>query len=434
MNPSQRTVMFAAVGVVLALCVSVIDTALWPFWAMYLFFLSIALGIDVLMLRRGTSIGVESEPPKQIYIGTEGTWVLNLRIPGGTRDLEMLADLDPLFESQPPIDLVVSPEDGRATVRLVPKRRGTLHLYRLWFRWHSPLGLFVVIQKCLIDATVSVVPDLGTVRATAMRFFDSSTTLHGLKTERYVGDGSEFESLRSYVPGLDARSIDWKATVRHRKLMCRQFRAERNHQVVIAIDTGHLMREPVDGIPRVDHAINRALLLSYICLKTGDRVGMYAFDAQPGLYLEPQGGVSAFARLRERSSEIEYGVAETNYSLGILELSSRLRRRSLVVVFTEFIDSVTAQLMADNLDRLARRHVVIFVALRDPSLELIERGEIARLSDLSRAVVASSLKLDRERVLRRLRRAGIHIIDARPDAVSVELINRYIEIKRREFV
>ena len=150
--------------------------------------------------------------------------------------------------------------------------------------------------------------------------------MSGLKTERFVGDGSEFESLRSYVPGLDARSIDWKSTIRHRKLMCRQFRAERNHQVVVAIDTGHLMREPIDGVPRVDHAINRALLLSYICLKTGDRVGMYAFDAEPGLFLEPHGGMSTFARLRDRSSEIDYGTAETNFSLGMLYFEKLLEQ------------------------------------------------------------------------------------------------------------
>ena len=407
--------------------------ALWPLWAMYLLGLLVALAGDILMLRGSTRIEVESRPPQQIYIGAEGAWRLELRAERDRR-LQLLADLDQRFQPQPVVDLVVGAEQGNATVLLRPTRRGSLRLHRLWFRWHSPLGLFVVIQKRQIDATVPVVPDLGAVRSTAVRFFGAKSKVSGLKTERYVGDGSEFESLRDHVPGLDSRSIDWKATVRHRKLMCRQFRAERNHQVVVAVDTGHLMREPIDGIPRVDHAINRALLLSYVCLKTGDRVGMYAFDAKPGLYLEPQGGVSAFERLRRRSSEIEYGDAETNYSLGILELTSRLRRRSLVVVFTEFIDSVTAQLMSDNLDRLARRHVVIFVALRDPSLEAIEYGEISRLSDLSRAVVASRLRLDRERVLRRLRRGGIQIVDARPDTVSVELINRYIEIVRREFV
>lgn len=433
MNPSQRTVLLAAAGLALALGVAIVSPELWPVWVAFSLCLLLAMGFDVRLIMAASSIEVESQAPASIYIGKDAMWTLSIRT-AQERRLRVLADLDPEFEPQNELDMVIGPDLADATIRLLPRRRGRLLLKRLWLHWSSPLGLFNVTQKREIDTSVTVVPDLGTVRATAMQFFGSSSSLSGLKTERYLGDGSEFASLREYVPGLDARSIDWKSTVRHRKLMCRQFRAERNHQVIFAIDTGHLMREPLDGVPRVDHAINRALLLSYVCLKTGDRVGMYAFDAEPRQYLEPQGGLSSFGRLQQQSSELDYGTSETNYALGILDLSSRLRRRSLVVVFTEFIDSVTAQLMSDNLDRLSRRHVVIFVTLRDPALESIENGELSELTDISRSVVACNLRLDRELVLRRLQRRGIHVVDANPDRVSVELINRYIEIKRREFV
>jgi uncharacterized protein (DUF58 family) len=116
------------------------------------------------------------------------------------------------------------------------------------------------------------VPDVGSVRRAALRHFSSPQAFLGSKTERYVGDGSEFESLRQYVPGLDTRSIDWKASARHRKLVCRRFRAERNHQLVLAIDSGHLMTVPIEGTTRLDHAIHAALLLSYVALRSGDRV------------------------------------------------------------------------------------------------------------------------------------------------------------------
>lgn len=125
---------------------------------------------------------------------------------------------------------------------------------------------------------------------------------------------------------------------------------------------------------------------------------------------------------------------ETNYTLGMLELSARLRRRSLIVVFTEFVDSVTAALMYDNLDRLARRHVVLFVALRDPSIDGIEQAPLSSMRDLNRAVVAAGLQRERDVVLERLKRTGVHVVDAAPEQVSMSLINSYLDIKRRELV
>jgi uncharacterized protein (DUF58 family) len=104
-----------------------------------------------------------------------------------------------------------------------------------------------------------VVPNLG------LRMFSDHSFMTGLKVERFLGDGSEFEALREFVPGLDHRAIDWKASARHRKLLCQEFRAERNHQVVLAVDGGQLMAEPVGGVPKLDHAINAAILLGWFC-------------------------------------------------------------------------------------------------------------------------------------------------------------------------
>ena len=146
----------------------------------------------------------------------------------------------------------------------------------------------------------------------------------------------------------------------------------------------------------------------------------------------PQGGVKSFESLSRLASRIDYSDAETNFTLALTSLGQRLSRRSLVVVLTDFVDTVTAELMTENLDRLARRHAVIFVALRDPGLAAIA-GELpdAPLS-LHRSVVAASLLRDREVVLAHLRRRGVHALDAAPAEVGPQLLNTYLEIKRRE--
>jgi uncharacterized protein (DUF58 family) len=279
---------------------------------------------------------------------------------------------------------------------------------------------------------VAVVPDVRPVRAAAFRYFGSRELAAGVQVEKFLGDGSEFEALREYVPGLDPRAIDWKASARHLALLCQEYRAERNHQVVLALDTGRLMAEPLGGLPRLDHAVTSALLLAYVSLRLGDRVGLYGFDQAVRLWAPPQGGLAAFARLQALSAGLAYSAAETNFTLGLAELSARLRRRSLVVVFTEFVDTVTAELMVENLTRLARKQLVVFVALRDAGVDALALARPGRTSDVYRAVVAAELLRDRERVLAGLRRRGIACVDASPAQVTTRLVNRYLDIMRRE--
>src|SRR5690606_37670883 len=132
---------------------------------------------------------------------------------------------------------------------------------------------------------------------------------------------------------------------------------ERNHQVVLAVDTGHLMSEPLVGIPKLDHAINAGLLLSYFSLRAGDRIGFYGFDSAVRTFLEPSGGLRSFPRLQQASAALDYNHVETNFTLGLGELQGRLTRRSLVVVLTDFVDTVTAEIMVENVLRLSRRHL-----------------------------------------------------------------------------
>jgi len=198
------------------------------------------------------------------------------------------------------------------------------------------------------------------------------------------------------------------------------------------VDAGQLMTEPVAGVPKLDHAINAALLLAWFCLRTGDRVGLLGFDERVRQWLAPTGGMQAFARVQAITSEIDYRHVETNFTLTLAELSTRLRRRSLVVLFTDFLDTVTAELMIENVTRLARRHLVLFVALSDPSLETRALARPRSLVALHQAVVAADFARERSIVFERLRRVGAMCIDTTPARFSMALINHYLELKRRE--
>ena len=432
MRPTQRCVLLFAVGVGVALAPALFGSRYWTFWPAWVGLCVLLSGLDAaLALGRGV-LSIEATTPPEMFIGDDDACEVVLSAPRSREaTVEVLADLDPLFEPQPSQTVALAGE-ASLSVPLVARRRGIARVEALWLRWAGPFGLTQRVVRHDVGADIPVVPNVRAVRQAALRFFTARDYQSGLKVERYVGDGTEFESLREYVPGLDHRAMNWKASAKHRTLLCTEYRAERNHQVVIAVDTGHLMREPLDGVPKLDRAINASLHLAYTCLRTGDRVGWFAFDSKVRSYSEPDRGAHAFRHIQQMTSDIEYSSDETNFTLALAQLAQRLRRRSLVVLMTDFVDTVTAELMLENLARLSRRHLVLFVTLRDPVIESDSLAAPRDLGRLYRAVVAGDFVRERDLVLRRLARIGVQCLDAPPSQVTSGLLNRYLEMKRRE--
>lgn len=437
MRPTLRAILLLAGSVPVALLPVLGPEWLVAVWLGYVALAVLATGMDALLAPGRSRLALRATAPATLALGTPGA--LDVTVDGTASPLaarvEVLADL-PEGVDAAPIVAVDVPARATATASfpLVPRRRGTFHVEAVWARWRGPLGLVERRKRTPVDVSVGVVPDLRPVRAAALRFFASRDVTNGSKSERFLGDGSEFESLREHVFGMDPRTIDWKASARHRRLLSDEYRAERDHQVVLAIDTGRLMAEPLAGAPRLDHAIQAALLLGFVALRSGDRVGLHAFDERPRLWLPPVGGADGFPRLLNATSGLAYGTGETNFTLGLTDLSTRLKRRSLVVVVTDFVDAVTAELMLDNVGRLIRRHLVLFVALSDPDLLAMAAAPPDGTRALHRAVAASELLRDREVVLRRLQRLGALVLDARPEDVSSDLVNTYLDAQRRELV
>lgn len=431
MRPTGKALKLAALGVALAVVPLVVPGAglLWIlFWAGF----GLVWVYDGARCPRPEALDVTVDAPEQVFMGTVAEMEIVLSLPTPPVPADVKVDLEEPLEPVPPVAVTVSAEPTVVPIPLHARRRGTARLQTLWVRWESPWGLVRRTVDLPLERSVRAVPDVGFVRAAAVRFFDVREAHIGTKIERYAGEGSEFESMRDWLPGLSRRSIDWKSSARHTRLLAREMRAERNHQLILALDTGRLMAEPVDGAPLLDHAIHAALTLAYVSLRHGDRVGLYPFAARPGVLTPPRGGVSTFRSLLRRSGELAYETDETNYTWALTELSSQLRRRCLVVVFTDFVDGVTADLMVDHLARLGRRHVVVFVTLRDPTLTAVRDAEPTRPMDVERAVMAEALVREREVTLARLRREGVFALDAPPRRVGPPLLDRYLEIKRRE--
>lgn len=431
--PTPRAVAMFALGVPLALFLVIHDPAAWLWSFDYGALALIAIGTDLaLALPRGRMQAAVSVP-NSLQVGERAWATVTIATgahPRATR-FELVREQNPDADPGEIVRLKIAPgRSAQARFPVLAQRRGKMRLLAVWARWRGPLGLIQLTRRVAVDRAIDVVPNVRGVRSSVLQFF-SREALFGNKVEEEKGSGTEFEALRDYEVGLDSRFIDWKHSARHRKLLCKEFRTEHNHQIVLAFDTGYLMVEPLDGLPRLDHAINAGLLLAWISLQGGDLVGLLGFDEVMRQYQQPRRGVSNFARLQRATAALEYRHAETNFTLGLAELSARLKRRALVVLFTDFVDTVTAELMIEATQRLVRQHLVVFVTLRDAVLHGYADAAPDRFETVAQSVIAHDFLRDRRTVFERLARLGVHCLDVPTRSLPIGLINRYLMIKQR---
>ena len=438
MRPTARAVALFAAGVPFALAVVLADDGLWTLGFGHLAFAIALTGFDAFRALPPRALDIAVTVPARLFVGEEARIAVTLRAadrcPATT--VEIACDSDPeLAVARPDPVALVPGRPADISIPLRALRRGSARVHRLWVRWPGPLGLTMRRTIRPLDAPVAMLADVRAVhRGRGSLRFDTRDALFGFKPQSQHGDGSEFEALRDYRPGLDHRSIDWKHSARHGAPVCKEFRAERNHQVILAFDTGHLMSEPLDGISRLDHAVNSGLALAWLSLGSGDQVGLFGFDARVRLAMAPVRGTRHFIRILDASARLDYHHEETNFTLGLTELLGRLRRRSLVILQTEFVDTVTAELMVTSIERLAARHLVVFVTVQDARLAAAVDVRPNSVADVSRAVIAGNLHRERRIVLERLRRLGVHCLDVPRERVGADLVNRYLTIRKRELI
>jgi uncharacterized protein (DUF58 family) len=325
------------------------------------------------------------------------------------------------------------PEVWHGTAEIVPNRRGTGVLHALWLRWPGPLGLAHRQAHRALGHEVRVWPDLSPVRSPTLQTFLRDAQF-GIVARRIRGEGTQFEALSEYEPGMDRRRIDWKASARHTRLYARENEAERDNQIVFAFDCGQAMCEPVDGLPRIDRAVSAALTAAYVALKHGDRVALFGFADRPQLLTPFALDTRAFHRLQVAAAGLDYTAREPNFTLALATLTAKLKRRSLIVLFSEFADPTSAELMIESVERLVRHHLVIFVTLQDAELSELTEARPDTLGELATAVAADGLARQRALVLQRLRRLGVDVIEAPWQAIGYRLIDRYLAAKQAEAV
>ena len=429
--PTRRAVFAVTLGIPLSLVAALAAPRLWTAGLAWSVFAMALVAVDLGLGLWGRKLAVEAQVPDMLGVGRSGgaDFLLSFRNAPARAEAELEGN-ERLVIS--PRRRLLASEANRmaAAFTLKPLRRGEGRLERLWLRWTGPLGLAWIQHVHPLARSVPVIPDVESVREEAVRLFERNND-SGLQVRLDRGQGSEFHALREFQPGLDPSRMDWKTSARHNKLIVKEFRVEQNQHIVAVLDTGRLMSEPLAGQPRLDRALQAILLLAFVGLKLGDRFRLFAFDSRLRLRSGSVSGVRAFPALQRLAAQLDYSTEETNFTLGLTQLAGDIEHRSVIILFSDFSDTTSAELMLENVAQLLKRHIVLFVVFRDEELESLRRAEPESARDASSAVIADMLLKERDLVMARLRQLGVEIVDAPVDRMGAGVISAYLALKQR---
>ena len=322
---------------------------------------------------------------------------------------------------------------GEAALSYVarPRYRGTFSFGDIHVRAVGPLDLVERQSTVRAVAPAHVYPDLRELRR-----YDISTRRGlaydaGQRRARVPGAGSVFERLREYQPDDDPRSISWSATARHGRPISVEYETERQQRIVIVLDAGRMMASTLGDLTKLDHAVNTALMLSYVATAKGDEVGIVGYSDEVRSFLPARRGRRQFLRISDALRRLEVTTTESDPRMAFEFIRAKAARRALVVLFTDLVDTDASRGLVTAISRLAGNNLVLCCVLADPRLAELARDAPLTTASTYERTIAQTVIEDRARVLAVLRQRGIHTIDVPSDRLTVSVIQRYLELKKR---
>ncbi|MCD2195018.1 DUF58 domain-containing protein [Actinomycetospora endophytica] len=409
--------------------------------------LVLVVGVLVDLLLAGSVRGLRIERPDdgvQVRLGESLAVGLVVTNSGPRRVRGELRDAwPPSCGASPEVAAVDVPvgERRRVTTTLTPGRRGEHAADRVTVRSWGPLGLAARQVSTTAGGRVRVLPAFASRRHLPARLA-RLRELDGRRATQVRGAGTEFDSLREYVDGDDVRSIDWRASARSTStsgasgatgnLVVRTWRPERDRHVLVVLDTGRtaagLVGTGQAAVPRLDAALDAALLLAALASRGGDRVDLLAHDRMPRASVF--GARDPLPAMTAALSGVEASLVETDMAALVATVLRRASRRSLVVLLTGLDDAVLADGLEPLLGPLLHRHTLLVAGVADPVVTAMaaERGDAAAVYGAAAGQVALAERRD---VAARLSRRGVEVLDAAPDDLAPALADRYLALKAR---
>lgn len=431
MLPSLRLILFILLAAPLFL-VGHLSGFFTGLGIVYLFILSVYLFFDIVRLPNAKYLIVRRSIPERISIGYATR--VSFFIENLTRQslyVSIAENLPDTISADPSVcHTIVRPgQKTTCSYTLTASIRGRFRLSRIYVRFLPAMGLLYRQFKVDITDELKVFPNVMNIKQFELLTKRSDSLNEGISRLQLMGKGSEFESLRRYIPGDALSSIDWKATAKRNRLIVRNYQPERQQNVMIAIDVGRATVGEFGGISRLDYLVNATLMLAYTVLRQKDHFSLLAFSDKIERYLPPISGVKNIDRVSRALFELTPRLVESDYGAACQFIGLKNRKRSLLCIMTDIIGKEASSIIIAYLSRFARYHLPLAITLANPEVTALANAPLAACQNPYAKAIALDHLEARQEALTLMRQKGIGVLDVMPDALIVSLINRYVLIK-----
>ena len=314
---------------------------------------------------------------------------------------------------------------------LRPTERGEYHFGNLNVYALSPLRL--ISRRFLFDSgqMVPTYPSYIQLRKYDLIAFSNNLFQYGMKKIRRIGHSMEFEQIKEYVPGDDIRTLNWKATAKKNSLMVNQFQDEKSQNIYMAIDKGRVMKMPFNGLSLLDYAINATLVLSNVILKKQDKAGMFAFSKKVENRVVAEKRSSQMQKILESLYNIRTDFFESDYSRLYVDVKKNITQRSLILLYTNFETLEGLHRQLPYLKAIAKNHLLVVVFFNNTELNQLINKKTENIQELYDKIIAEKFSFEKKLIVSELKKYGIHSVLTQPENLTLDTINKYLEIKAR---
>lgn len=397
--------------------------------------LVMAVATDVALLWWGRRVSGDRRCGERFSNGDDNDVILHVRNDYPFRLWLQVIDEAPVDFQRRDLSftLMLKPHTGRTvTYRLRPVRRGVYGFGRMRVFASTRVGL-VQRRYTLGEPTdVKVYPSYQMLRQYELLAISNRLTEMGIKRIRRAGNNTEFEQIKDYVKGDDYRSINWKASARRHQLMVNVYSQEHSQQVFCVIDKGRMMQQTFRGMTYLDYAINASLVLSFVALHKEDKAGIVTFNERFDNMVPAERRHGQMETIMESLYALQTSFGEADFSALVTHVNARVSQRSLLVLFTSFATMASMRRQLPYLQQLAGRHRVLVVYFEDTEISGYTHLSPDTTEEVYRHVIAEKAVYEQRLIASTLRLYGIMALYTTPENLSVDVINKYLEIKDRQ--
>ena len=325
-------------------------------------------------------------------------------------------------------------EQKNIIYNLRPVNRGEYNFGRIIIYVKSLLGLLKRRHDVDAAETIPVYPSFLQMRKYELLSQTTIQTEYGNKRMRKIGHSMEFEQIKEYVRGDDIRSVNWKATARKGSLMVNNYTDEKSQQVYCIIDKGRLMKMPFGGLTLLDYAINSTLVLAGVCLQKQDRVGVMTFANKMGSMLAADRKPIQRESILQLLYNQETGFLESDYEMLYMQIRNRIKHRSLIVLYTNFESLSGLNRQLNYLRTIAKHHLLMVVFFENTELHSLSHLDAQNVEEVYIKTIAEKFEFEKRLIVKELKKHGILSILTAPEKLTINAVNKYLELKARQAI